>query len=537
MNKTFLNEKKNELVFFAVNFCVMLPVFIKNATPVGAAVFLLFNGLLWNTLAKKKTGEKGMCARLPFFILLDIAMSIGIRWDLLYGSYHISLIGITRLSVSALFLFIAGLVLIVFGWKRNKALGRIFFWLGNGALAVCAILLYFGSGSLYSLAFVQPGIMFLAFFGVMAVLWIAACQVSELGTPAGSGSKAKHNLMSILLIGLLWAFCILEYDLVWAYMSDLPRHLDEFAHAYLSWPYLLGVVLVTAAGFYACRDKKSTDTSNDSLLVLALGGLIFVFYGALAWYFTYNWALVLLYLAGSVFILQNKLKIVQEFRFERAFLQLLLTACVLLSMACISVGLGMLVVFLLPACYLLACFKGERGSFRYWCMVLLAAGAAAFGWIWQFRQSKDNVQALLVILFFAILAMYLICSKHPAGIVPLFRIRAGVAAAAVILMLIPMIRMGSKISVREPEYPEKGYVTIELQANGKSNELASASYCWSDGRFQKTSEEIPLAGGETVLSIENECLTITAIDKNGVKTVRKYWYPYVFENKTVLSWK
>lgn len=542
MNKTFLNEKKNELFFFVTNLCVMLPVFIKNATSVGAAVFLLLNGLLLHTMLKKKSrgknkGANSLCGSLPFILIWDIVMSMGIHWKLLYGSYHISLIGITRLSISVLLLFIAGLVLIVFGWSRNKTISCLFFWLGNGALAVSAILLYFGSGSLVSLAFVQPGIMLLEFFGMMSLLWIAACQIAAVGTAAGSDIKVKLNFMSLLLIVLLWAFCVLEYDLVWAYMSELPRHLSEFGHTYLSWPYLLGVALVTAAGFYICRDEKSTDSTDDSLLVLTLGGLMFVFCGALRWYFTYNWAMVLLYLAGSIFILQNKLKMVRDFRFQRAYLQLSLTAGILLSMLCISVGLWMLVVFLCLALFLLNRFKEERGSYRYWCMMLLTAGVVSFAWIWQFRQAGDNVQALLVILLFSILAMYLICGKHPAGIKPLLRVRAAVAAAAVILMLIPMTRMGTKISVKEPEYPEKGYVRVELQANGKANELSQASYYWSDGRFQKASEEIALSAGETEISIENECLTITAVDTNGVKTVRKYWYPYVFENKTVLTWE
>lgn len=544
MNKSFLNENKNGLFFFAANLCVMLPVFVKNATPAGAAVFLLFNGLLLNSVTKKRAGEKslnssGECVRLPSVILLDIVMSVGIHWSLLYESYHISTVGLSRLSASMLALFIAGLAGIVFGWRRNKTAGRILFWLGSGALAVCAILLHFGSGSLVSMAFVQPGIMFLVFFVVMAALWIAACRVSETGAAASSASgvKAKLNFMSLLLVGLLWAFCVLEYDLVWEYMSNLPMHVSVFTHTYLSWPYLLGVVLVSAAGFYVCRDKKNTDSTNDSLLILILGGLMFVFYGALRWYFTYSWTLVLLYLAGSVCILQNKQKTVQGFRFQRACLQLLLTGGVLLSMVCISVGLWLLVVLLFLALCLLNCLKEERGSCRFWCMSILAAGIAALGWIWQFRQAGDNVAALAVILFFSILAMCLICVRHPAGIEPGFGVKAGVAAAAVLLMLIPMTRMGVKISVKEPEYPEKGAVTVELQANGKDNELSEASYYWSDGRFRKASEEISLTEGETLIPIENECLTITAVDKNGVKTVRKYWYPYVFENKTVLTWK
>ena len=155
---------------------------------------------------------------------------------------------------------------------------------------------------------------------------------------------------------------------------------------------------------------------------------------------------------------------------------------------------------------------------------LMGAGA-----VLTLRKCADNLLAVLVIVLCGIICSVALNWPHPAGIKTRKRMKMiGVNVAVVLLLLIPCFRQG--VSIKVENTAELGKVNITVEARGKDNEIQQAYYYWRDGKGQKVSENQSLTAGQQNLSMENECLTIVTVDKNGIETQRKVWFPYAFYN-------
>ena len=209
----------------------------------------------------------------------------------------------------------------------------------------------------------------------------------------------------------------------------------------------------------------------------------------------------------------------------------MVTAFFIVQFYAINRGLWLVAAAVAAVCILAMNLKAAEASLRNRFCILAACILTALAFIIHLRGSVENLKAVAVITIYGVISLILMTWPHPAGIdLDSKKKRLFVYISSVVLLVLLFTRSGSTIKVEQKQ--GENTITVSVEAYGKKNEIQETYYYWRNGKGKKISENISFNGSVKNLEMENECLTIVAVDKNGVMTSRKVWFPYGFYNIT-----
>lgn len=522
VKNTDFEKTKHNLCFLILEGVIMLPLLVMNFSWIHALAYLVLGGYLVNQLMFKEAYKGNPGALFSTMVLVDILLIGVLHMDYVWmqkGDFEQSLTLFMDSIVSSVsILAIAGILLAVFYKSKILKIRNVFLW---AILTMCMVLRLQSQGSGIE------GAYFIIFYGTVSAGWILA---ETLSRKCMKEDKVEVGKRTTFLFVLAYILVSMRFTPLLAYVSILPQSYAAFGEKYMSAFLVILMVALTGVMGYVLQPKsrkeQHTEGNSSTLFMWGFGGLCLVLKCSQTFYFTYVWALVLLYGIIYYVLFQNiRNKNYENYKWYGVEIPVAAVS-ISLIMYLVNRGMWVLAIAAVISAGLIFLVKQEE-SLNIRLMIawfLMGAGA-----VLTLRKCADNLLAVLVIVLCGIICSVALNWPHPAGIKTGKRMKMiGVNVAVVLLLLIPCFRQG--VSIKVENTAELGKVNITVEARGKDNEIQQAYYYWRDGKGQKVSENQSLTAGQQNLSMENECLTIVTVDKNGIETQRKVWFPYAFYN-------
>lgn len=518
-------RKKHNLCFLILEAVIMLPLLVRNFSWVNLGAYIVLGGWLYYTLMVKEVYRGNPGALVSFMIFLDLVlvcfMQVSGVWE------HKEVLkewldsGLAKM-VERFALFVVPAVIYWFLAKRirQKTLLR---WITMEVVVFFIVIVDFGSGIIKRMIISRTGLMILIFYTAVSVMWFAAADISR---KCAGLTEIRTGWMSIALFVMFFGYLYTPPFI--QYMMQLPERYRLFTETYMSWTWIVIMVTLSLAAGMILKPKDKQESGTSMLVLWGFAGFCLIMKLAQVWYFTYVWAVLLLYLLLLVvcFDIERKKDAAEDEFYGMSMLFLSAGFAFLIFAA----NRGFWALFLSAALiFLVGCIPSEKNSFKESLIFLLMMVFLALGFMFHLRGCKENYIAAAVITVFGIITCMLMTWEHPAGImiVKMSR-RVSLCALMALLLLIVCMRGGSKIKVGQKQ--GENTVAVSVEAKGKENEVAESYYYWTDAKGKKVSEDIQLRSSGQELEMQTECLTIVAVDKNGIKTTRKVWYPHGFWN-------
>lgn len=525
-SETAFEARKKEILYLVINTVVMLPILIGNPSVLGTTIVLGLGAVMCSLIIIRSKPDGFAGSNLAFIVFLDIFMLIGIFWEGLHKSeppeYSVSISGI----VGWMLLILLGIIFLILCHIKFSRF-ELLTWFSYEVIATGVIYLYYSGKDNAELILRREGVMLLIAYTAISLMWFTVARISVMLAPQ---KQLSIRGMNLVLFVVFFLFCSTQTGRTAAYMRDLPASYTSFAEKHLPWYWILIFTVIAVAGAYTLEKKKQRKCGADSMILLGIAGFVLVQKASIVYYFTYNWSFLLLYAFIFLYYLENERSGKQRFRLHNGYVHIIFTAALILSMMLIAKGLWLNVaVTLVFGFFILPNLKGH-GATGYWCTTLLGITCEAIAWSWQFCNSISNIGVLLWIFLFAVITMLIVTWPHPARQMYKKGVPFVICGALLLLLLIPAQRKGT--SIRLTQEGDTDTVTITALAKGKNNSITKLSYYWNDGKrkvlVKKTDKKKGLP--QKQIKVKGECLTVIAVDKNGIQTTKNMWFPYTFHN-------
>lgn len=525
-----LETKKHNLMFLALEAIIMLPLLIVNLSIVNAAAYIVLGGYLIYLLLGKKQYDGKPAALLSTTIFIDLLLVCFLHMGFAWENKEIWKIWIGSIAQGILsniiLLVIAGVILkFLYGRIRYK---EFLMWVVMEAFMLIQIVLNYGVQGAGKLSMSHLGIMLAIFYTAVSGMWFFAARLSKR---CSGGEKTHTEILSIILFALYFLILHIYPEPFMYYIVDLPNYYQIFAERYMTWLWI-GIIFFACLVFgIALRPKKDGDSRVSTLIFWGFGSFCVIMKVAQVCYFTYDWFMIILYLAVFyVFLCKEQNSKSPDYKYYGIGVYMV-TAFFIVQFYAINRGLWLVAAALAAVCILAMNLKGAKDSLLNRFCILAACILTALAFIIHLRGSVENLKAVAVITIYGVISLILMTWPHPAGIdLDSKKKRIFVYISSVVLLLLLFTRSGSTIKVEQKQ--GENTITVSVEAYGKKNEIQETYYYWRNGKGKKISENTSFNGSVKNLEMENECLTIVAVDKNGVMTSRKVWFPYGFYNIT-----
>ena len=510
-------HRRSRLIYFFLNLILMVPLFVRNYSPIGLAAggAMLLAGMYFFVI---KPGNMISAVReLPVLVFFDGLAFLGLKWQAVGMAFDLQNFRsiIDRPGVAFPVLVVAGLAL---NWFIKRKTGL--YWLralGKALVGLGVICLLWSDGSLPLPKFFEQGRVCVEIYALAALGWICLCLLS---LQDDEGAYKRNNNLSNLLLVLFFLWCTLDY--MFAYSTFIQLAAVQLGAITVPWWKVLVVSGGLLAAAAACYDYDRYRIGTDALLLAGLASVAFLLKLLQTHYFLCNWAILAAVMLGTVRCMKNEANLDKTLRLSSiGYMAAQLGVAVLLVL---MLSRGIWMTALVMAAYGMIYFSGHRGRRSseqrtfFWMLAVSAAPMVALSYVWHTRWSASAVMVLLITAVMGMFAMYIVSKPHPAYKQAKNSYKAVLICAVALISLVVAFRGGAKVDI-QADYIN-GMVLVETEPVGKKNELVSVQYTWSDVMqkgYEGSQGEISSQGGELVL--ESRTLTIRTIDAQGVQTV------------------
>ena len=515
-------EKRNEAVFWALNMLVLLRVLQASPSLRGGMTCIGAGLVLWYCTVLKSDQSAPAFRQASLFLFAD-------SFVIMVIFYHILRPLMGRLDIRWEDTnFTWWVYLLVCCFLMIYGLGLKNYWgllITICLVALAAVCLLFGSGSMVDMDLGREGIMLLILFVVLGCVWTGVGWAIDQVNKEHFGNFA---CMSLALLAVFIVLCVREHDLVSKYVRSLPENWDRFTNTYLSdWTVLYFIVSILS-GIYVLSAKKEKRNALDVLFLSSVLGFICLLWITVHFYVPFNWVFLLIYWYIGVRSLGKSADSEGEKYFSSCKRVMAVFAFWATVDVLLSTGLWLLTFFLLLLFYTGFTGQCKKDMTKRYFLVLAGMAGASILWIWHYRLSPDNLLAWGIGGSFAVLTLLIISLPHPANLSLGNKWKAAVCMAFVVFILVPMFRYGSRVSVVRDGRTD--YAVIRIEAVGEGNTVDTAVCFWTDSLTGDRKGYVQLNEGEQRVKIQGECLSIITTDQKGVRTLNTKWFPYAFEH-------
>ena len=514
-------NKRNRYVFLVLNLVFTLYVFFHNPTLLGALVVAFLNIFLVVTVLNKKRSSRYALCELGTFLLADLVIMTGVNLNDIIVYQKQDLTESFGFNVSSPFLLIGliivGLALFILG--LSGVLNPI------GATLILVGFIYKDYGYSSAPYFSRTGLLILVLSVALYWVWY---YLSVLIRTVDSNCVSDCKRISIGLIVFQVAMIKLEKDFIVFKLGELLRFFGNAENDFLPWWKLLifEVVLVCAAiSVYLNSGKNKTDflmTSAIAFFPLMLSILVNA-------YFTYNILMALFFGAILYECISHEASGTKGFRYGN--IALLTTAMAGFPIIVFLTRRDLLGVVLVTLVFMILYhlkfddIKEDLGSNLFWLCVLCNIFLETVAFVSVKKSSLHNISILTVAFIFSVVTLYVINWPHPSKKKAPVYMNIVICVCFALICLMPVIKYGIHLNLTVKSGTASEFV---LKRKDKAKSGGSVLYYWNDQGFKRTSEDTVMEGSQMTIPVESEMLVVKALDKHGVTTNYRYWYPKAY---------
>ena len=529
-----MEERKKEgsdlniYCYLVGNLIIIAMALIRTFSLVGLTIALVFTAVVYRSLLKQKEVVPASSSQLAGLVLLDVFIFIGIQWEVLQAYFRVPNFAwiAEKWSTSCWVLLLLGIFAGVLGKKK--------LWvevLSGVAIGSALILLFWSNRTILALEFTNGGHIIFGAYLVAAAAWYFFARIS---ISVGEMFKKRVRWMGRTMLVLVLFMLLFEKDLVTQLPQEFWKLISMVSSGWLAW----WKVCLLTLGLLGCAlimfgervdDEGKGSIGVDSLVFLALAGVVLIAKLLITNYSPFGWGML------GLFLVLTQRSAVNEWNGKKtagipngvAILSALLFT--LLAVKAIAMGLWMNVVVTALLIFVLyqlirAEKNGERKGNRNWLVLISGVFLELLAWMTTYRYAPDNVILLVIIFCVTFVVTAIAIWPHPEKIRPPNYIKVTACVIMIGLSLILLGKYGTTIKATYDE--EKQSISIEMKSRGKDNKIDSAYYYWSDAGGNQLTAENTLSGTSNQINVSGAQLTIVAVDCFGVRTQRTVWSPY-----------
>ncbi len=417
---------------------------------------------------------------------------------------------------------------------RNRLLKRL---IGITALTASIAFALSSNLNIYDY-FVLGGIVFYFLF---------TATLGDIGVDMAILGRRYWLTLATILIFLIRRLMFPDYD--FSDTSLLVSLNFEVLPYYVVAGLLLIAAIVIGIETTATDDKKITP---DMILLGGLASLVVVIKCSVYFHFYYSWLAIILgaMILIAVAIQQEsydskgiKKKFEKQDWFKNPFF-FMLFVMTLLSIIVIQMCyghiymVGALIIACLIVCFVPGAFAGWRKDLAQDASFVFSIALIACSLVLTVGFSAQKIILIIGIVLFTFVTLYFVDHNNHIGHNKFKTFRTITIVIFALLMIMPIFKGGSHIAI-EPLDENRIFnnyiksstqLNVRATADGNTNSIESISYVWSDNYSYDSAQIVEIESDETTLDIVNSHLIIWALDTNGMKVRRDYWFePYYFK--------
>ena len=508
-------------LLLAANAGFMLPHVLRNFSWIGLGSFVLASALLFLILWKS-TDRYAASAYIPYALLFDVLVYIGIQHRTLIDSFSLDVFYMARIGQYSLIFTLAGIILAIIGIVKKRTL-----LCGIGFTAILESLVYFLYGGYLSFMYGLQASMEI----VSCIIMIAGIIWTVLTAFVAAVAPAKRKTAVWLWVCtnvIILLFVLFEPNYIAGSAEEWETAIIGISEGVLSyWRSILNVVVLLSGAVTICilDGNKDRPIPIDAFALILTAESVFAIRFLLSFYVGYKWVLFLRLIAGTLISIKNERTGKKTFMLSAVrYLPCQLVAFVLLTLM-LHFGLWInAVLFVLFTVYIIVEAKATKlnEKRRIALMTLLFISLESAAAVWSIKYS---LSAIVIIAFSLIVGIIAVMT------ISLGKIPKKSALTAVILALcilytavcfLPLIKNGAEIKFKNEN---DNTVTIEVSANGQDNEISEITYYRYDKVGRRLGDATEVFESTFSLQIDSEVLVVVAVDKYGIRTRKIMFYP------------
>lgn len=515
--------KRNRLIFFALNFALVIPFLVQNYSPWGFGGAFAIMLLSFYFLVIKPYEATPAARDIPLQLFFNVCLYLVVSYQTLMDNFKIDNLGniFENMGGECIVLLLGSLAASLFIPKVPNLV-----WLryiGKTAIGASVIMQIWAGGKIFEPEFRGGGDTMIAFYLLFAVIWFAFCVIS---CHVDSNTYKRNNWLSNSLLIIFVLFCTAENSVAQMFIPQAKIYLLSMPTAALAWWKVILSAIVLGGCAIVAFDYLNDTMGADALVLCFVVSALVILRVLMANYFAFNWVIFAAFMVSCVRCLKNELRQKNTLCLPTLGYVAVQFAAILVSIWLIKAGLwiNLIIVCTYTLIFYVTAGKGinEKHKLRHWLTILSVPAVYAIAYIWQMRFSIDAI--MLITLAYAVSAgvMIILSWHHPDKLAVPCGYKMIVCAMLALLCWIAMGRFGANVDV---EFDiDKNIATVEIDAKGKNNDIESVEYKWSTitgesgeaATMDKDGDSIPVLG---------EVLTITVTDSYGVVTTKTEWYP------------
>lgn len=520
-------------VFFTAIFVYAL---LLNYSLIGLAITVVAVGLTFLTaLVYKK--NKLIVEKVDVYILITFVDILALHYDQLRCYFTLQIFsGIFRNpeSIQIMSLIVGAVLGMVFNSisKSKKSLAaRIVNKFISRFLIVSGLAIFIWS---YFDISVMGLLLFVFTIGGM----VAFCIANESPEPDAIVRPGRITLLIALLLVVLPVLCP---------GFSLTSYNNQAFLSAVVFPWysvlVLSLILLSVMGIGIYFGKDTID--KDTLFVSGLVGLIWVVKSAVYFYFSFSWIAVCVYAVLFIgfinrFVKRNGTDWQSYVKFSlnenEFYWNLIASVSLVVSIYLIHIGYVFFwISLLLGTAVVLFMNKGAVGWGRdalLWISLMFCIAVSACMLSVQNGFNQKKIVIIAAMFVFASACMWMLNHKNKIGRNRFTAAKAVMAAIFALLVIIPALKAGSHMKLKlNSESDIMGSLlfcdtslNIEVEADGKNNEVTAIRYVWSDSFLYKKEDVVSAKVGAIDTEVENSHLIIWAEDSFGVVSRRDFWF-------------
>ena len=516
-------KNRNKKIFFIINLLLIVYYFIHTPSLIGGIIACVINVLLFLRVLSDNRSDQWATSDIAYFFFADLLTFIGINVNELVLYFGNNFSKQFDFDVS----FDPGFGIII-------AIGAVAFFLGMHGIinAVGASIV------LFSIIYLEYGFNHSPYisntcFAVMIIslalywLWFYLTRIIET-TSNDNNSIVTRISIGLITIQILMLF--FEKDFIITHIQKMAVFITESGEIFIPWWKLLVFEIIIICGVIQLA-KVENGNRVDTLILMSVGFIPILLKTLVNSYFSYNAFLVILF----AFIL---LKCTDNERYSKKTFQLDNIAVLGICMCIIPIVanliehdlLGVVIVTASFSCVYYFKFLGKKAKEQpvsFWLCILCNILCEAIAYIFSKKFHFANITILMAAFVFSIILMIVINWPHPKGITASVYSKIAICVCYTLICLIPLFRYGVNVKIDKSNEKMTLLSTTAYSQNSIEN---STSYVWEDRRLSPLNEKKKLIVSSSEISIESECLYVSATDSKGVITHYRSWYPYYFIN-------
>ncbi len=522
--KDYAIAKRSKLIFFVLNLALVVPFLVQNYSHWGLGGAFVVLLLAFYFLIIKPNETTPATREIPLLLFFNILFYLVVSYQSLIDNFKFENLGYVfdNMKSECVMLLLGGLAASLFLPKTPNLL-----WLrsiGKTAMGASFIMQIWSNGSIFEPEFYAGGETMIAFYLLFALFWFIFCIISSYVDPS---AYKRNNWLTNFLIIFLVLFCTTENNIAQLFVHQANQYLLQMPTDGLAWwkVILSAVVLVGCA--IVAFDYLNDTMGADALLLSFVASTLIVLRVLIANYFSFNWILFVIFIVSSIRCLKNELRQAKTLRLSTLAYVVLHFCATLISIWLIKAGLWINLV--IAGIYTLIFYTtsknrtNEKHKLRHWLTILSVPATYAIAIVWQLRFSLDAV--VLIALAYVVFAgvMVILHWPHPDNLAVPRGYKVIICAMLILLCWISASRYGADVNVTFDT--EKQTVAVEIEANGKNNQIQSVEYQWSSIIGESAEATATMSKNGASIPIQGEILTITVTDTHGVVTTKTEWYP------------